>query len=197
MCKRILQIYLAGPITGCAYKGATDWREYVTKELDGEFVCLSPMRSKAYLEGEKDIAKSYDANDNADSELPEIGKILSCNKGINRRDSWDCRTADIILMNLECLPVNFEASESQSALLNASRRLGDDYYTNVSRRLKRLERRISIGTMLELGMAWMSRRPVIAVMKDKNVHCHPMVDDMIDFKCDDLEQALQVVRALR
>ena len=167
--KRILQVYLAGPITGCTYEGATDWREFVIEDLEGEFICLSPMRAKEYLTGATDIAKSYDAYDEASAEgegsshyrLPDVGKILSCNKGINRRDSWDCRTADILLVNLHSAP------------------------------------RVSVGTVLEIGMAWSARKPVIAVMEGGNIHEHPMISDMVDFRCPDLDIALEVLRSLR
>lgn len=47
MTKPIL--YLAGPITGQTYAGATDWREYARNALWPHIEARSPMRGKAYL----------------------------------------------------------------------------------------------------------------------------------------------------
>ena len=46
------RVYLAGPIRGCSYDNATDWREYAIKELakDG-IIGVSPMRAKEFLRG--------------------------------------------------------------------------------------------------------------------------------------------------
>ena len=43
-------IYLAGPIAGQTYGGATNWRDLVSVVLNSDKVeCLSPMRGKAFL----------------------------------------------------------------------------------------------------------------------------------------------------
>ncbi|GAG68694.1 unnamed protein product [marine sediment metagenome] len=81
-------VYLAGPISGCSYDGCTDWREYVMRALPDGITGLSPMRSKQYLIGETTVADQYDA------------KVLSTQRGIFARDSWDCRRCDAILVNL-------------------------------------------------------------------------------------------------
>lgn len=94
--RRKLSVYLAGPITGCNYGEATDWRELVADALGEDFICLSPMRAKEYLENETDIAKSYDAEY---EEGGGLASALSSAKGINARDAWDCRTADVVFVN--------------------------------------------------------------------------------------------------
>ena len=193
--RRMLQVYLAGPITGCSYGNAVSWREWVKDELKEEFICLSPMRAKDYLVEVNDISKSYES-DRHDA-LPRIGEILSCNKGINRRDSWDCRTADLVLMNLADLSENKEVRIAQRALRSLTlspelRRLG-----KLADDLEKCAKRVTIGTILELGMAWMHRKPVVCVMPNSNIHEHPMVEDMIDFRCPSLDIALEVLRALR
>lgn len=85
-------VYLAGPISGLSYEGATDWRNDVCVEL-AEFgiTGLSPMRHKEYLLGETTLADAYD-----DDPL----KALSTSKAITTRDRWDCQRADLVLMNL-------------------------------------------------------------------------------------------------
>ena len=90
---RNLTIYQAGPITGCSYKGCTDWRKRLREEFP-EFTWLSPMRYKPHLEGCELITKEY----NGDNPLKQL---LSGSRGINSRDSWDVRNCDIVFANLE------------------------------------------------------------------------------------------------
>jgi nucleoside 2-deoxyribosyltransferase len=82
-------IYLAGPITGLTFKGATDWRDYATKLLNSDKVeCLSPLRGKEYL---------------ADSGVLHSGTydgVLTTGKAITRRDYFDCTRATAVFVNL-------------------------------------------------------------------------------------------------
>ena len=80
--------YLAGPITGCSYEGATDWRDQIIKLLPSEIVGLSPLRGKFYLNGLPRIKDSYE----------DIA--LSAGRGIMTRDFNDCRRADVIIVNM-------------------------------------------------------------------------------------------------
>ncbi len=87
-------VYLAGPITGCGYPEATNWRNEVTNLLrvDGRpnstIRCFSPLRAKLYLSEEKSISDSYE------------GTVLSSQRGIFARDSFDCQRCDILFVNL-------------------------------------------------------------------------------------------------
>lgn len=97
----MLQIYLAGPITGCTYRGCTNWREafkdMLRENMAGEgwnpdgVRCLSPMRAKEYLDQVGVINKDYPSVD--------FGP-LSCSRGIMTRDFFDCTRADILVVNL-------------------------------------------------------------------------------------------------
>lgn len=81
-------VYLAGPITGLSYNGCTDWRtDTIARLNDINIVGLSPMRSKHYLADRTTIADCYDT-------------VLSNQRGIFARDSWDCRRCDAVLVNL-------------------------------------------------------------------------------------------------
>lgn len=80
-------IYLAGPITGLTYDGATDWREYVRSRLPYPVVGLSPMRGKAELRGARLIRNSY-------------SDPLKSGKGITGRDRFDVARSTAVLMNL-------------------------------------------------------------------------------------------------
>lgn len=84
------KVYLAGPIQGLNYAGATEWRDEAKKLLyehciDG----YSPMRAKQYLKDEKAIG------DNGPYTQP-----LSTNKAILSRDFRDCTQSDVVIMNL-------------------------------------------------------------------------------------------------
>lgn len=82
-------VYLAGPITGLTFKGATDWRNYAAKQLDSDKVeCLSPLRGKDYLLNVGVLhSGSYDG-------------VLTTGKAITRRDYFDCTRATAVLVNL-------------------------------------------------------------------------------------------------
>ncbi|MGX1098896.1 nucleoside 2-deoxyribosyltransferase [Amorphus sp. MBR-141] len=84
--------YLAGPITGLSYEGATDWRSYASERLHkqskGWIFPLSPLRAKDYLAGERSIADHYEQH------------VLSSQRGIYHRDLFDCRRSDLVLANL-------------------------------------------------------------------------------------------------
>lgn len=80
--------YLAGPITGCSFEGATDWRDEMIKLLPNEIVGMSPMRGKHYLSEIKKIGDSYEDS------------VLSCTRGIMTRDFNDCRRCDVLIVNL-------------------------------------------------------------------------------------------------
>lgn len=87
-------VYLAGPIRGLNYTGATDWRDHASAVLkDCGIQPFSPMRSKAYLRDHADVgggvlADSYE-------QYP-----LSTMKAIVARDRNDCMRSGAVLMNL-------------------------------------------------------------------------------------------------
>ena len=87
-----MKVYLAGPITGLNYKGATDWRFYA-KEFLAQFgiTGVSPMRSKNCLDNLKAIDETMDADGWQSALIQPPGVVC--------RDRYDCTTADVILMN--------------------------------------------------------------------------------------------------
>ena len=169
-------IYLAGPITGLTWAEATDWRKHTIdkfKDLSGygrkmnNYVALSPLRGKEYLEKETDIKDEYDEFQ------------LSTSKMINSRDMFDVRRSDLLIVNL----------------LNATR--------------------VSIGTMLEIGAAYILNKPIIVVMEEqkssllvnedaskrlvlsdpnddilKNVHDHSMLREQATVIVSDVDTAI-------
>ena len=88
-------VYLAGPITGCNFAGAVDWRNHAIKELaDVGIKGLSPMRAKEYL---KQIAEHTEFTNDGDKYA--IQSPLSTNRGITTRDRWDATRCDVLLVN--------------------------------------------------------------------------------------------------
>lgn len=85
-------VYLAGPITGLTFGGATNWRDQVRDQVHYSIQTISPLRGKQYLEerSSKDgvIQMSYE-------EYP-----LSSARGINTRDHWDVMRCDAVFVNL-------------------------------------------------------------------------------------------------
>lgn len=82
------KLYLAGPITGESWNGATNWRTYVGDALaDVGIEGVSPLRSKEYLLNEVAIADRYDEY------------ILSTSKGIFTRDFYDVSRVDGLFVN--------------------------------------------------------------------------------------------------
>lgn len=80
-------IYLAGPITGCSYNEATDWRNEFPKLLGNHIKCLNPMRGKAYLSGIPSLKADYE-------------DLLAGQRGIWSRDHFDVHRCDCLVANL-------------------------------------------------------------------------------------------------
>jgi nucleoside 2-deoxyribosyltransferase len=82
------KVYLAGPITGTSYDESTDWRDEAVEDLGNwDLEGYSPMRGKAYLSKEEEIADAYSDH------------TMSSITGINIRDYNDTKTAGAILVN--------------------------------------------------------------------------------------------------
>lgn len=86
------RVYLAGPISGLNYAGATDWRESVARQLLPNIIGLSPMRGKDYLASLDVIGgrpdEAYTSN------------AMSTGKAVVTRDRNDTTKSDAVLMNL-------------------------------------------------------------------------------------------------
>lgn len=85
-------VYLAGPITGLSYEGATDWRKHAVSELSKHGIAaLDPMRGKDYLSGVTEFTM--------DGDRYKAMNVLSSNRGIMTRDRWDATRCDVLLVN--------------------------------------------------------------------------------------------------
>jgi len=90
-------VYLAGPISGLNYNGATEWRDAAIADLAAAGIKgLSPMRAKEYLRDAYDAAGGFSAT------CEEYGHLspLSGPRGIMTRDRYDATRCDVLLVNL-------------------------------------------------------------------------------------------------
>lgn len=57
--------------------------------------------------------------------------------------------------------------------------------------------RVSIGTVMEIAWADLSRIPVICVMEDQgNPHEHMMISEAIGYRVNNMEQAVHIIKAM-
>lgn len=91
---------------------------------------------------------------------------LSTQKGITTRDRWDCTRSDLVLVNFEDTDKRLDTNGQERA---------------------------SIGTCMEIAWADAHRVPVVMVMRDGNVHDHPMIREAVGFIVPTLEEALALV----
>ena len=90
-------VYLAGPITGLSYNGATDWRDIAERELESAGIrAISPMRGKKYLAH----INSLPCIDEELNKMVLDLSVLSSGKGITTRDRFDATNCDVLLVNL-------------------------------------------------------------------------------------------------
>jgi nucleoside 2-deoxyribosyltransferase len=55
--------------------------------------------------------------------------------------------------------------------------------------------KVSIGSVIEMGMAYAYRKPVVLVMEKGNIHTHPMMEQAA-FVVDDLDVGLKLVKSI-
>ncbi len=84
-----MMIYLAGPIRGLSYRGATDWRNEIADTLFAMgHLPVDPMRGKDFLRRKMVITGAYEDHP------------LASAKGIYGRDLFDVDSCDILFANL-------------------------------------------------------------------------------------------------
>jgi nucleoside 2-deoxyribosyltransferase len=56
--------------------------------------------------------------------------------------------------------------------------------------------KISIGTILEIGMADILRKPIVIAMQPENIHQHIMVKEIAGFIVPTLEEAIAIIKEI-
>ncbi len=166
-----MYVYLAGPITGLTFGGATEWREaFVDRLYDMGHIGVSPMRGKDYLrEVYKDEVLSkapitgFDTAEHAKLATLQLSYEqfpMSSAQGIVGRDRFDVAQCEVTLANF----------------LGATA--------------------ISIGTCMEVQRAADKERFVLLVMEPEgNPNDHPFVRRQASCVVEDLDTALMVLGA--
>jgi len=93
-------VYTAGPIAGCTWDEAVDWRAWVTPQLP-ECDVRSPMRGKELLRELKCITPGGGDKVQSDELAVEaVAAAISSQHAIVVRDHWDVQNADVVIVNL-------------------------------------------------------------------------------------------------
>ena len=56
--------------------------------------------------------------------------------------------------------------------------------------------KVSIGTVMEIAWADLSRTPIIIVSEDSNIHNHAMISEACGFRVESLDTAITVAKAI-
>lgn len=167
------KVYLSGPITGLTYDEGDNWRQAVTYHLEHDF----------------------DARGTIPHSIP--GVMLS-------RSNVQCLNplrAHEFLRRLGKLDDDNYLKEPESFLVTDEFIGTRDWWDTTRADAIFVNflgaKRVSIGTVLEIGMAHAARVPVITVMEPKgNVHDHCMVRNYTTLRFDDLDKAVLATKAM-
>ena len=93
-------VYAAGPIAGCTWEEAVEWRDHIVTALP-ECHILTPMRGKEFLKGmaAMPLTSAY-VDPAAKSVMTELDAVISTQHPIVVRDHWDVARCDILFVNL-------------------------------------------------------------------------------------------------
>ena len=83
-------LYPAGSIRGKTYEEANEWRKILQELLWHKMILLNPLRGKEELKGQVITLELMEASTNP----------LIQPKGVVRRDLWDIRRCDAMIVNL-------------------------------------------------------------------------------------------------
>lgn len=92
----IPKVYLAGPIAGCSWDEAMDWRAYTRDWLENAYdvEVVNPLRCEEYLQGSKKLPST-------NAEWAALSKPTSNAHAITVRSHWDAIRVDVVLANFK------------------------------------------------------------------------------------------------
>lgn len=96
-------VYVAGPMAGCTYEEADDWRQRVRTALP-ECDVRSPMRGKNFLKDMETIPAGGGEKQADELAKTAVDAAVSSQHAIVMRDHWDVTQADIVIANLTNAP---------------------------------------------------------------------------------------------
>ncbi len=208
-------VYLAGPIAGCSYAGATDWRDRAQDVLARDGIRgLSPMRAKEYLKGVgAKLEHPYPVGTAVRARgisSGRIGKIVEHGpKNVSYRVEWEPGYTghyNHSLIEAVAEDVGFSATCQEyghlSPLSGPRGIMTRDRFdaTRCDVLLVNLlgAAKVSIGTVMEIAWADLKRTPIVVAIENdgSNPHEHAMIGEAIGFRCGTLDEALDVVRSI-
>lgn len=140
-------VYLAGPIFGCDYAEANDWRgEFARRLRDAGLVGISPLRCEPLI-GERYMLNYVD---------PRFGTP----RAIASKNAYDVRSCDA---TLAYLPAEL------------------------------VQKRPSLGTVVEIAWAHIIGKPTILVTNDPYHQEHPVLQACAGWQLDNLDDAFDVL----
>lgn len=171
---REFKVYLAGAITGLTAEVAEDWREYAKRQLAYREV-FEPTPD--WNETNDVISVNYPTGIVGYSPMRAKDYLTSVGVLSGRPEAYD----SYVLSTAQGITArdSWDVATADLILINL---LGAE--------------RVSIGTVLEIGMAYAQRKPMVAAMEEDNVHVHAMVNSMIPWIVDDLDYAIDLVKAI-
>lgn len=57
-------------------------------------------------------------------------------------------------------------------------------------------KKVSIGTVIELGWANRKHKPIVCIMEPGNIHNHAMIHEVIDFHVSTLDEGISVIKSI-
>lgn len=162
------KVYLAGAIAGLTAETAQDWREYAMKKL-----ALREVEDSESVFGTSWIETGIVGYSpmRAKEYLASAGVLTS------QPDAYD----DYVLSSAKGITArdSWDVRTSDLILVNL---MGAE--------------KVSVGTVLEIGMAYALNKPIVAAWEEDNIHNHPMVNTMVGWICPDLDFAIDITKAI-
>jgi len=171
-------IYLAGPITGLSWKDATEWRKNLIERFKDagkathNYIALSPLRGKEYLENETDIKDGY------------MSHKMSTPKAITERDLNDVRRSDLLIVNLKNAT---KISIGTIIEIGAAKVLNIPIILIMEEPTRTI---VDEGVLSEVSIA--GEIPYAAYQYNKNVHDHSMVRESAYVIVEDIDEAFEI-----
>lgn len=183
-----MKVYLAGAITTLTAAEAMDWREDVKSKL----------AKNVYYDGPCKLDTDHD------------GDCPSCAHG--QQNPW-CRAYEEKTGIVGFSPMRAKDYLLAAGVLSGRPEAYDDYVLSSAKGILYRDSwdvrtsdlvfvnllgttKASIGTAMEIGMAWALNKPVIVVKENDNVHTHAMLDTAAGWVTDDLDYAVEVAKAI-
>lgn len=170
---REYKVYLSGPITGLSYDGAMEYREYAMQQLRNRVKVFAMSGGEERREVTPTGIEGYNPMRGKDY-LSEL-KVISSNP----MDYPEAYMSVLSSANGITTRDRWDCMTCDLAIFNV---LG--------------AKAVSVGSVIELGWLDAFRKPVVAVMEEGNVHEHAILDELYGWRVDNLDEALDIVKAI-